>query len=135
MKYYSEIIKKMFDTPEALQEAEQKVIEDTQNAKAAKARYAKQVEDCEQRLLEATKAYDEAVKEFNLKCAELRKELIEPAQKEVNNATQAKYEALREFNQRYGMYTKYYSDEEIGSMLETIQNHEDPFVNLLLSLF
>ena len=135
MKYFSEVTRKMYDSPEALEQAEQKVLEDTKNAKAAKARCAKAIEDAEERLTVATQMYDEAVKDFNLKCTQLRKELLDPAQKEINDATQAKYEALKEFSERYGVYTKCYSDEDIGSILHHLKHREDPFFNLLTSLF
>lgn len=135
MKYYSDITKKLYETEDALQDAEQKLLEDQQNAKATKARYAKAIDDAEERLAVATQVYDEAVKDFNLKCTQLRKELLDPAQKEIAEANEAKYQALKEFSERYGVYTKYYTDKEMGSILHNLKNHEDPFFNLLTSLF
>ena len=136
MKYYSEKLDKLFDTLEALQEAESK--------KVTKKRRMPEVDPVDEpavptrkELASAVEAADEAVKEAyaqyetaKVKAEELSKKYLEevnaildPAQKAVKDAEKNRYEAIRKFNDSYGAYQVTYTGARAADeMMKAISN-------------
>ena len=125
MKYYSEKLDKVFDTPEALEEAESavctcnKVDDNFKNEKLAdtekkdldkipsKKQLAADVDDADARVKDAYAEYEVAKKQIE----ELSKTYLEsvdailtPAKEAVKKAEEERYEAIRKFNNYYGAY-------------------------------
>lgn len=147
MKYYSELLKKTFDTVEDCEKAEAEEntrlaeVEKKETALAnEKKQYAVQIEEAENNL---NAAYDELASrkkqvqalrdEYRKKVNDLRKELEEeiatllvPAQEEVDKAEQKKLEALQKFTEKYGAYKKVYTGnralEEYHRMHRTLDS-------------
>lgn len=101
MKFYSETLKELFDTEDALNEAEAKHAETLAVAKAKKEKAsqeravaAKKVEDAEAKMGEARKAYAEAEKAY-------RKE-------------------LSDFCKKYGTYHKSVSYSDLPTLLNEL---------------
>lgn len=147
MKYYSELLKKTFDTAEDCEKAEAEEntrlaeVEKKETALAnEKKQYAAQIEEAENAL---NAAYDELASrkkqvqslrdEYRKKVNDLKKELEEeiatllvPAQEEVDKAEQKKLEALQKFTEKYGAYKKVYTGnralEEYHRMHRTLDS-------------
>lgn len=132
MKFYSEKLKKLFDTEKELVEAEKVVDEENEKKKLAseqKKEEASKVED-------AFKARNAARREYNTKLVEARKiynDAIIAAKKDFNetltSATEAKDKAeeayntaLKEFTAKYESYHMTLKD---GDNVVTISNSSD----------
>lgn len=125
MKYYSEKLDKVFDTPEALEEAESAVctcnkvddnfknekLSDTEkkdlNKIPSKKQLAADVDDADAKVKDAYAEYEVAKKQIE----ELSKTYLEsvdailtPAKEAVKKAEEERYEAIRKFNNYYGAY-------------------------------
>lgn len=126
MKYYSEKLDKVFDTPEALEEAEDAVVcscnkvDDDFNDKnlnkcdckeevkaPTKKQLASDVDAAEEKLKAAYAEYDVAkaqVEELTKTYLESVEAILTPAKEAVKNAEQARYDAIRRFNESFGAY-------------------------------
>lgn len=129
MKYYSEILKKMYDSEKDLLEAEKKSADLKEKVEATKKALAKKVQDADARLDVARDAYKEAEEEAAKILEEAIskiKDIIEPAKEEIKDAKYARAEAIREFNSKYGAYTTTYNGEkalkEYESFVDQINN-------------
>ena len=125
MKYYSEKLDKVFDTPEALEEAESavctcnKVDDNFKNEKLcdtekkdlnkipSKKQLAADVDDADAKVKDAYAEYEVAKKQIE----DLSKTYLEsvdailtPAKEAVKKAEEERYEAIRKFNNYYGAY-------------------------------
>ena len=125
MKYYSEKLDKVFDTSEALEEAESavytsnKVDDNFKNEKLAdtekkdldkipsKKQLAADVDDADAKVKDAYAEYEVAKKQIE----ELSKTYLEsvdailtPAKEAVKKAEEERYAAIRKFNTYYGAY-------------------------------
>ena len=125
MKYYSEKLDKVFDTPEALEEAESavctcnKVDDNFKNEKLgdtekkdlnkipSKKQLAADVDDADAKVKDAYAEYEVAKKQIE----ELSKTYLESvdailttAKEAVKKAEEERYEATRKFNNYYGAY-------------------------------
>lgn len=149
MKYYSEKLDKMFDTPEALQEAE--------TAKSVKKKRGITVDMNEsapavptrKELATAVEAADEAVKDAyakyetaKVKAEELSKKyleeveaILEPARKTVREAEQKRYEAIRKFNDSFGAYQVTYNGARAADELMKAINNINAKTNLFRDFF
>lgn len=110
MKYYSEVLKKVYDTEEELKNAESSA----EKVECSKKELAKKVEQADKRIELAYDNYSEAKKKVNSIIDEANKkikEVMEPARKEIKDAELAKTEAIKEFNSKYGVYITTYSGE------------------------
>ena len=112
MRFYSDELKKFFDTEEQCLAEEEKARAEAEEKKITKAKLAKSVEDADKAL---DKAYEnlEWAKE---KVAELQKEydakvdaIMNPVQDEIKECTKARAEAIKEFNDNFGVYTTTYT--------------------------
>jgi hypothetical protein len=140
MKYYSEMLKEVFDTEKECQEAEALYLEgyeddpdcdcvkpcdECEESKGCKKSdevktpskkdLADKVQKCEEKVTEARALYSvalEKAKEISKKYHEDIDNLLNPAKKAVQDAEQNKYKALKEFNDAYGVYRVSYSDKK-----------------------
>lgn len=115
MKYYSEELKKFYNTESELIEAEKESACLKERAESTKKELAKKVEAAEKRVEDAYDAYqevrksaDKIVEEANEKI----KQIIDPAKQEIKDAEYARTEAIKEFNSKYGVYTTTYSGDK-----------------------
>lgn len=117
MKFYSEKLNRVFDTPEALNEAEalectcESCDDEMVTPKEVKAPTKKQlaadVEAAEQRLKEAYADYEVAkkqVEELSKTYLESVEAILTPAKEAVKKAEQERYDTIRKFNESFGAY-------------------------------
>lgn len=125
MKYYSEKLDKVFDTPEALEEAESavytcnKVDDNFKNEKLAdtekkdldkipsKKQLAADVDDADARVKDAYAEYEVAkkqIEELSKTYLESVEAILTPAKEAVKKAEEERYAAIRKFNTYYGAY-------------------------------
>ena len=145
MKYYSEILKKVYDTEDSLKAAETEAKKKEEANVAFKNKKALE-EEIEAAIAKLNKAYDEYDKakdeaaaildESNKKIDYLNKQitseledsnakakkLIEEANEKVKAATKEKYDATAKFNEKYGAYIKKYTGEEARKELDRQNN-------------
>lgn len=138
MKYYSEKLNELFDTPEALAEAEA-----TAKKKSSKKTKVEEVvpeEPCtptKKQLAAEVDAADNAVKEAyanyesaKVKAEELSKKylaevaaIMDPAKKAVKDAEQRRYDAIKNFNDSYGAYQVTYTGSKAAEeFIKAISN-------------
>ena len=121
MKFYSETLKKFFDTEASCLEAEEQYKKEqeelvaTQNAVSKeKKQLAKKIEECDSFLEDAYSAYELAKEEAKKILEESNKQvenLLNPAYQNIKEAQKKKFEALQEFNRKYGAYTTIYNGD------------------------
>lgn len=136
MKFYSEKLDKLFDTPEALQAAESSrkkkkagISEDTvvnENTVPTRKELANEVEIADERVKQAYADYETAkskAKELSKKYLEEINSILDPAQKAVKEAERLRYEAIRKFNDSYGAYQVTYTGAKAADeMMKAISN-------------
>lgn len=112
MRFYSDELKKFFDTEEQCLAEEEKARAEAEEKKVTKAKLAKAVEDAEKDLDEAYAGLEEAKQ----KVAELQKEyddkvdaIMNPARDLIKECVKARAEAIKEFNDNFGVYTTTYT--------------------------
>ena len=149
MKYYSEKLNELFNSPEELEAAEKTV-----TSKKAK---KKTVETAEQpkapsrkELAAAVEAADELVKkcyadydQAQLKVEELSKsylaeidKILGDAKKAVKDAERARYDAIRKFNDTYGAYqVTYTGDKAADELLKAIRSINSTAHNIFRDSF
>lgn len=136
MKFYSEKLDKLFDTPEELQAAEtpkkkkkaateQPVVDETATVPTRK-ELASAVEAADERVKQAYADYETAkgkAEELSKKYLEEINALLDPAQKAVKEAERLRYEAIRNFNDSYGAYQVTYTGAKAADeMMKAISN-------------
>ena len=138
MKYYSEELKRFYDTEESLLADEEKARQKKESAKVTKAKYAKAIEDAEAVIEKATKDYDKAVaevvelqKEYDAKV----KEIMDPAVDALVNAKKARAEAITAFNDKYGVYTTTYTGKQALKEFDKFTKEFDKVFNNPFWLF
>ena len=127
MKYYSDKLDQVFDTPEALEEAEAAIctcnrVDDNFDDKnlnkceckckeeaklPTKKQLAADVDAAEEKLRDAYAEYEVAkaqVEELSKTYLESVEAILTPAKEAVKNAEQARYDAIRKFNESFGAY-------------------------------
>lgn len=137
MKYYSETLKKVFDSPEELEKAEKdaKAVE-VKTAETKKA-LAKRVEEATNAVSDAyaeyEKAKDKAAEILDKSNAEVAK-ILQDAKDVIKKAEEEKYKAIRLFNEKFGAYTTTYNGEKALKEFDSIINRLDNWNNLLFWL-
>lgn len=111
MKFYSDELKRFFNTEEACLAAEETARQEAKEKNVTKAKLAKDIE-------EADKAIDEAYAELdkaNEAVQELRKEydakvdaIMNPARENLQKCLTNRRDAIRAFNDKFGVYTTTY---------------------------
>lgn len=125
MKFYSEVTKELYDTPEQLAAAELKfnnqnvakrMVKPAKNEKnpevPSKKQLATEVELADQKVSEAKANMELArqkAQELSKKYLEEIDAILEPAKKELTNAQKARYDAIQRFNDAYGPYSTTYT--------------------------
>lgn len=114
MKYYSETLKQLFDTEDALLSAEVEAAKEKAAKEETKKSVAKEIEDAEVAVDNAYKALEEAKKV----CAEILEssnkqvsDILENAKRTVADAEEARASAIKKFNKQFGPYQANYSGE------------------------
>lgn len=130
MKYYSEELKKFFDTAEQCFAEEERARVAAEEKKVTKAKLAKAIEDAEKDLDEAYAGLDEAKQ----KVAELQKEydekvdaIMNPARDLIKECTKARADAIKAFNDKFGVYTTTYSGNKALNEFAKTANMIDQF--------
>lgn len=130
MRFYSDELKKMFDTEEQCLAEEEKARVAAEEKKVTKAKLAKAVEDAEKDLDEAYAGLEEAKKQV----AELQKEydervdaIMNPARDLIKECTKARAEAIKEFNDNFGVYTTTYTGNKALNEFAKTANMIDQF--------
>lgn len=150
MKYFSEITKQTYDSPEEClkaeknYKAEQKKKADAEATRLAniskeKKELARLVEDADARLTEANKLYEVAqnkAAEILEKSNKEVRDILDAAKKEVKAAEQAKLDAILAFNKKFGTYTTTYTGEKAAEEFNRSMNRFDNiFGNLIRHLW
>lgn len=125
MKFYSEELKKFFETQEQCLAAEEKARIDAEEKNITKAKLAKAIDDAE-------KLVDEAYEELELakkQVCELQAEydakvdnIMTPAVNKVSESTKIRAEAIKKFNDNYGVYTTTYTGNKALNEYLKIEN-------------
>ena len=157
MKFYSEKLDCLFDTPEALEEAE--AVEKSKSTKSKRKATAEQSTKTETKETESptkkqlaveVEIADELVKQAyadyesaKVKVEELSKkylsdvnEILEPAQKAVKAAEQNRYDAIKKFNDMFGAYQVTYTGARAADdMIKAFSNINDRADKIFRNLF
>lgn len=145
MKFYSETLKKLFDSEDALIEAENRASQLEQEEQERKNKVSAEKKIAATKVQIATEAYETAADAFEKKKKEILKNLddaeaeaakiinaandkadeeLKTATEELNKARSAKLEAISEFNNSYGPYktaiTKESAEKEYNRIAEDI---------------
>lgn len=152
MKYYSEKLRKLFDSEDALKEAESKKIkkkqsanmedvpvEDTATETPSRKALATEVEAADEKVREAYSNYELAkckVEELSKKYLEEVNAILEPAEQAVKDAETARYSAISRFNDAYGAYQVTYTGSRAAEeMLKALNGMNSRANNLFKELF
>lgn len=132
MKFYSEELKKFFDTEEQCLSEEEKARVAAEEKKVTKAKLAKAVEDADKALDNAYECLEEAKK----KVAELQKEydekvdaIMNPARDLIKECTENRANAIKEFNDTFGVYTTTYTGNKALNEMLKMNKVFDNFFN------
>lgn len=123
MRYYSDELKKFFNTEESLLAEEEKARVEAEEKKVTKAKLAKAVEDADKDLDEAYAGLEAAKQQV----AELQKEydekvdaIMNPARDLIKKCTKARADAIKAFNDKFGVYTTTYTgNKALNEMIKT----------------
>lgn len=117
MKYYSEVLDKMFDDLKTLKKEEESYAEKLEKAKAEKEQKQKEADEmraqCQLKIDDATKVYNESLKAYNSYKEEAEKRLAELS-KLVDKARIARYNAVNDYVEKFGYYTSKSVDDFSG---------------------
>ena len=107
MKYFSELLNKPFDTEKECLDAEAKYQQSKDAVSKRKKELSKAIEDADNKITEANKAYDiarEKAKDILEKTNKEITELLDKAEKAVTDAEQEKLDAVKAFTKEFGTY-------------------------------
>lgn len=125
MKYYSEDLKKFYDSESDLLKAEEEASKQKAIAKISRKEMAKNIDEANTRIDKAYQSYDAAKKQVGELIAETRqkaKSILDPAKKEISDAENARMEAIKEFNKKYGVYTETLSGDKAVAQYNRVLN-------------
>jgi len=130
MRFYSDELKRFFETEEECLSAEEQARVAAEEKKVTKAKLAKAVED-------ADKALDKAYENLKLaeeQVAKLQKEyddkvdaIMTPAHDEIKACAKARAEAIKDFNDNFGAYTTTYSGNKAIQELDKLDSMINQF--------
>ena len=148
MKYYSDILDKLFDTEAQLESEEKahidkkKAAEEAERVKKAqqkraqydleqsKKQYALAIEDADARVSEAYKLLDiakESAKKLSEEYIKQLDAIMAPAKEAVEKAEAEKFIAIRKFNEKFGPYKVNYTGNKAVEEYQRAINILDPF--------
>jgi C1A family cysteine protease len=132
MRYYSDELKKFFDTEKECKEAELKAQISAEHKKANKAVMAKVIEEADAQLEVAYTELEKAKEQVK----ELQKEydakvdsIMNPAMTNVKECTKKRAEAIKAFNDKFGVYTTSYTGNQALNELHKMNNIFDNIFN------
>lgn len=142
MKYYSEDLKKLYDSETDLLKAEDEAKKQKDIAENSRKQMARKIDEANDRIDRAYQSYDAAKKQVNDIINEAKKQvkdILDPAKKEISDAENARMEAIKEFNEKYGVYTETFSGDKaveqynrvLNQFNSTFENIWKPFYNWL----
>lgn len=130
MRYYSDELKKFFDTEEALLSAEEVFKEKKEKAKETKAQLAKAIEEADKKVDNAYALLEAANKEVEKLKEEYNKKIVDiltPARKEVKECNAARAKAIQNFTSKYGVYTTTYTGDKATKEFNKLAESFDKF--------
>ena len=104
MKYYSEDLKKFYDSEADLLKAEDEAKKQEDIAENSRKEMARKIDEANDRIDRAYQSYDAAKKQVNDIINEAKKQvknILDPAKKEISDAENDRMEAIKEFNEKY----------------------------------
>ena len=128
MKYYSETLKKLFDSEEGLKAAEKAFEEKNTQNENTKKELSHKIENAEKAVDAAYKEYEEARKYAAKLMEESNREIIrilDEAKANITEAEKLRADAIVEFNQRFGTYRANYTGERAQRESERVQKMVD----------
>ena len=142
MKYYSEDLKKFYDSESDLLKAEDEAKKQKDIAENSRKEMARKIDEANDRIDRAYQSYDAAKKQVNDIINEAKKQvknILDPAKKEISDAENERMEAIKEFNEKYGVYTETFSGDKaveqynrvLNQINSTFENFWKPFYNWL----
>ena len=131
MRYYSDELKRFYDTEPELLQAEKEAKEQLELKEKSRKELAKRVDAADALIDVAYKNYDKAKEEVSALVEDTRKkvnEILNVAREEVEAAEKEKAEAIKEFNEKFGVYTATYSGKKaVEQYNRTIKHFADIF--------
>lgn len=136
MKYYSELLETMFETPESLMDAEnthlnelakqqeEAALKKSQESKRRK-ELAQKVEAADKEVEAAYKNFEKAKAEANAimsQAQEVADQLIRPAAVAVEDAHKQRVKAISEFNAEFGPFTTSYTGDKAKREFDRINS-------------
>lgn len=146
MKFYSDITNEVYETPEALEEAEAKYLETSieevddvceeiaehlhvaVDEKPTKKQLAHNVEVADEKLKKANSELEIAqqkVEELSKEYLQMVDDILNPAKKAVADAQKEKYDAISAFNDQYGGYQVVYTGSRAAEEMLKCMNRLD----------
>lgn len=125
MKYYSEDLKKFYDSESDLLKAEEEAKKQKDIAENSRKEMARKIDEANARIDTAYKSYEAAKKQVNDIINEAKKQvknILDPAKKEISDAENARMEAIKEFNKKYGVYTETFSGDKAMEQYNRVLN-------------
>ena len=139
MKYYSEKLSKLYDTPQALKEAEEKFEASQKKKEATKKDLSQNIEIAENALDAAYKNYEDVKKAAAKLMEESNKQILgmlEDAKKKIKEAEKARTDAIAVFNQNFGTYKANYTGDRAKREYDRVANIvNDIFLTPYLNMF
>lgn len=123
MKYYSETLKRLFDTPEELAEHEIAYARDKAKDELSKKVLSKKIEDADKLVDSAYKEYEDAksrATEILEKSNQQVADILNEAKAKISKAEKERTNAIVAFNQKYGTYRVNYTGERAKNESERI---------------
>ena len=123
MKYYSETLKRLFDTPEELEEHEIAYARDKAKDELSKKVLSKKIEDADKLVDSAYKEYEDAksrAAEILEKSNQQVADILNEAKAKISEAEKERTNAIVAFNQKYGTYRVNYTGERAKNESERI---------------
>lgn len=126
MRYYSDELKRIYDTEEDLVKAELEARKEKELSEVTRKQLAKKVEEADEKIDKAYEEY-EAVKQEIQKIVDETNEkisnMINSAKKNIKDAEDERLIAIKDFNSKYGVYTETYSGDKATKQYNRIVNH------------
>lgn len=132
MRYYSDELKKFFDTEEQCLAEEEKARVAKEEKKITKAKLAKAVEDTERDLEDAYNELEKAKQEVEKLQKEYDKKvdsIMNPVSARIKECSKNRAEAIKKFNDNFGVYTTTYTGNRALNEFAKINNILDNFWN------
>ena len=143
MKYYSDIVNKVFDSEEECVNAEKEFNEKKEAAEAERKAKAALVSKEKKELSDAVEAAEsklsKAYEEYDLAKEEVKKileesnqkalDILNPAKEAIREAQKERYTAISEFNKKYGIYTAQYTGDRAFKEFKRATNWIEDFFN------